>query len=183
MFERMGFLFNADLCIGCRACEMACRNENLTPAEIHWRQVTKISPGIYLSQSCNHCDSPECFRVCPKHAFTKRRDGIVEIDPSLCDGCRLCVAACPYNAPKFNPQINKVSRCQMCYSRQDHGLPPACVEACTTGALNVADLNEIDNSETVKVLPGFPSINLTQPAIRFYPPKTKIRHFIKKVSE
>ena len=79
VFKRKGFLFDANLCIGCRACEMACRNENHTPANIHWRHVEKIDIGTYLSMSCNHCDSPECFRVCPKHAFTKRKDGIVEI--------------------------------------------------------------------------------------------------------
>lgn len=180
MFKRKGFLFNANLCIGCRACEMACRNENHTPANIHWRHVKEIDVGTYLSMACNHCDSPECFRVCPQHAFNKRKDGIVEIDSSLCNGCRLCVKACPYDAPQYNINTNKVTRCQMCYPRQDHGLPPACVEACTTGALTTLDLNDPQLPETVRVIPGFTDIRLTKPSVLFYPPRPKRRYFLKQ---
>ncbi len=178
MFKRMGFVFNPNLCIGCRACEMACRNENHTPAPIHWRHVKKIALGIYLSMSCNHCDNPECFRVCPSGSFTKRRDGIIEIDSSRCDGCHLCYHACPYHIPQYNPETNKISRCQMCYPRQDHGLQPACVEACTTGALTIQDLNEIQLTDVLKVIPGFPYYGLTKPSIRFYPLQDVRRYFI-----
>jgi len=177
MFKRMGFLFDPNLCIGCRACEMACRNENHTPPHIHWRRVKEIALGTFLSVSCNHCDSPECFRVCPERAFTKRKDGIVEIDSRLCNGCQLCVYSCPYQAPQYNPQTNKVTRCQMCYPRQDHGLPPACVEACTTGALAIADLNNTPLPGTVKFVPGFKDRKLTNPSILFYPLREIKRYF------
>lgn len=178
MFKRMGFLFNANLCIGCCSCVMACHNENQTSAEIHWRHVNKIAVGTYLSMSCNHCDNPECFRVCPQRAFTKRKDGIVEIDSSRCDGCRLCINACPYHSPQYDIKTNKVSRCQMCYPRQDHGLLPACVEACTTEALKVVDLNDLHLSDTVRVIPGFSNTQLTNPSILFFPPQEFKRYFI-----
>lgn len=177
----MGFLFNPNLCIGCQACEMACRNENHTPAEIHWRSVQKNALGVYISVSCHHCENPECFRVCPQRAFTKRKDGIVEIDSARCDGCggsALCVKACPYGAPQYNPETNKVTRCQMCYPRQDHGLYPACVEACTTGALALVDLNTAPAVNTVKIIPGFSNIQLTKPSILFYPLENVKRYFI-----
>jgi len=177
IFNKMGFLFDPNLCIGCRACEMACRNQNHTPPEIHWRHVREISLGTYLSMSCNHCDSPECFRVCPKRAFTKRRDGIVEIDSSLCSGCRICVDSCPYKAPQYNPETNKVTRCQMCYPRLDHGLPPACVEACPTKALVAADFYNTPLLETSKVIPGFSDRKLTRPSILFYPLREVKRFF------
>jgi len=183
MFKRMGFLFNLNICVGCRACEMACRNENHTPAEIHWRNVRSLGNGTYLSMSCNHCDSPECFRVCPEKAFTKRPDGIVEIDVDHCNGCHgkhLCYNACPYNVPQYNPATDKVSRCQMCYSRQDHGLPPACVEACTTGALKVVDFNSFLGTDAIAEIPGFSHSKLTEPSILFYPTTDGKRHFIKK---
>ncbi|ALC91314.1 oxidoreductase [Bacillus sp. FJAT-18017] len=179
MFKQMGFCFNADDCIGCRACEIACKNENQTPTGISWRKVNKTAPEMFLSVSCNHCDSPECFRVCPQRAFTKRRDGIVEINEDLCNGCQLCVSACPYGAPQFNPETQKVSKCQMCYPRQDAGLQPACVEACTTGALELVNLASFNDAHAVRSLPGFPDIQLTSPSIVFYPPKQRKRYFLK----
>ncbi|MCM3124973.1 4Fe-4S dicluster domain-containing protein [Mesobacillus sp. AQ2] len=174
----MGFCFNADDCIGCSACEIACKNENQTPSGINWRTVKKVSPELFLSVSCNHCDNPECFRVCPHRAFTKRRDGIVEINQNLCDGCQLCVAACPYHAPKFDPESHKVSKCQMCYPRQDTGHLPACVEACTTNALKLVNLGEFNNPNIVRSLPGFPDISITSPSIVFFGQKTRKRYFL-----
>ena len=179
MGKQLGYSFNADDCIGCKACEIACKNENQTPSHIRWRKVNKIAPDLFLSVSCNHCDTPECFRVCPERAFTKRQDGIVEIDESRCNGCQLCVSACPYHAPQFNPETQKVSKCQMCYPRQDAGLPPACVEGCPTGALSIVDLNTFSDPEAVMTLPGFPDIRITSPSIVFYPVKPRKRYFLK----
>ncbi|HZK84269.1 MAG TPA: 4Fe-4S binding protein, partial [Desulfosporosinus sp.] len=65
MKDQESFLFNANLCVGCKSCEMACKNENSTPVNVNWRRVSSLSTGNNLSISCNHCESPECFRVCP----------------------------------------------------------------------------------------------------------------------
>lgn len=178
MTNQVGFIFDADSCIGCKACEVACRNENKTFDGIKWRRVTKISEDTFLSVSCNHCNNPECFRVCPENAFTKRHDGIVLIDSSLCNGCKICVEACPYNAPQFDPETNKVTKCQMCYPRQDQGLLPACVEACTTSALGLVDLETFVDPNAVPAIEGFPDIRITQPSIVFYPQRKKDRYFL-----
>lgn len=177
MTTQMGFIFNADTCIGCTACEIACRNENNTQGNIRWRTVSRISSESFLSVSCNHCNSPECFRVCPENAFMKRHDGIVLIDSNRCTGCQLCVTACPYGAPQFDFETHKVSKCQMCYPRQDKGLLPACVEACTTNALELTDLENFYDPEVVPSIQGFPDTFITQPSVGFYPVKDKKRHF------
>lgn len=178
MSKQMGFVFNVDACIGCMACEIACRNENKTYGDIKWRKVTKLSEDTFLSNSCNHCSSPECFRVCPENAFTKRHDGIVLIDSSLCTGCMLCVEACPYDAPQFDHTTNKVTKCQMCYPRQDQGLLPACAEACSTAALAIVDLEIFNDQNAVPTIEGFPDIRITQPSIAFYPARKKERYFL-----
>lgn len=178
MLKQRGFLFDADRCTGCKTCETACKNENKTPAGVNWRKVRQISDDYALSFSCNHCDSPECFRVCPEKAFKKRRDGIVTIQTGLCNGCMDCVQACPYDAPGFDPVTHKVSKCTLCLPRQLQGLEPACVQACPNGALRVHDFNEASPAGTVARIDGFPDIRLTRPSIRFYPVKLKRRYFI-----
>jgi formate dehydrogenase iron-sulfur subunit len=60
----------------------------------------------------------------------------VVYDPEKCMGCRYCMAACPFNVPKFewtsaNPRIRK---CNMCADLVDQGLAPACVSACPVQA-------------------------------------------------
>ncbi|AGA70706.1 Fe-S-cluster-containing hydrogenase subunit [Desulfitobacterium dichloroeliminans LMG P-21439] len=176
-----GFLFNVDRCIGCHSCVLACKNENKTASGVSWRRVSENGEGSgsYLSISCNHCSSPECFRVCPENAYVKRRDGIVLIDSNRCAGCQTCVAACPYDAPQFDPVANRTSKCNYCIDRQKQGLHPACVTACPTGALQMLDVSNSLGKKTVSTVEGFPDIRLTKPSIRFYPPKEKKRYWLK----
>ncbi|MEK8036147.1 MAG: sulfate reduction electron transfer complex DsrMKJOP subunit DsrO [candidate division NC10 bacterium] len=108
---------------------------------------------------CNHCDNPPCVRVCPVQATWKRADGIVMMDYHRCIGCRYCMAACPYGARSFNwldprPRIKEpnpefptrtkgvVEKCNFCEERLALGRPPACVEACTEGALVFGNLKD-----------------------------------------
>ncbi|AFQ43450.1 4Fe-4S dicluster domain-containing protein [Desulfosporosinus meridiei] len=178
MTEQIGFLFNADRCVGCKSCEMACKNENSTPLNVNWRRVSSLKAGKNISISCNHCESPECFRVCTRRAYVKRRDGIVMIDVNRCDGCMDCVSACPYNAPQFDIEKNKASKCTFCLPRREVGLLPACVNACHTGALSTINMEQYPK-DTVATIEGFPNIRLTKPSIRFYPVKEKLKYWIK----
>lgn len=179
MLKTKGFIFNVERCVGCRSCEIACKNENKTAPGVQWRRVTQNQDGTYLSISCNHCSSPECFRVCPEHAYVKRRDGVVLIDSNLCSGCKTCVSACPYKAPQFDYAQNRTGKCNFCITRQKEGLLPACVSACPTGALQMTDLSQNLKEGTVATVEGFPDIRLTKPSIRFYPSKPKKRYWLK----
>lgn len=176
MLSRRGFVFDQDRCIGCKACVLACKNEHGTGENVWWRRLSNLGGHRYLSVSCNHCDSPECFRVCPKGAYSKGQDGVVLIDSSRCDGCGLCVNACPYHAPQFDALRAKVSKCNYCYERRQRGEIPACIAACPTGALKAADLENDDLTGTVATVEGFPDIYMTRPSVRFRPYR-KHRHF------
>lgn len=177
MKDQLGFLFNPNQCVGCKSCEVACKNENNTPANVNWRRVTSQGVGNNLSISCNHCESPECFRVCPQKAYVKRRDGIVMINSNRCDGCMDCVSACPYKAPQFDLGKRKASKCTFCLTRREAGLLPACVSACHTEALKIISLDQSPR-DTVPTIEGFPDIRLTKPSIRFRPVKQKSRYWI-----
>lgn len=176
MPKQLGFHHNMANCIGCKACQMACKNEYGLEPEVNFRRVYpfKEDPGNpernFISVACNHCENPECARVCPVGAYTKREDGIVVQDHEKCIGCRLCTMACPYGAARYSPTHRKASKCQLCKDRLDAGQQPACVAACSARALKLIDLAEFDEAGTVKTVVGFPNSNITNPSIRFTPP-------------
>lgn len=85
MVKQYGFLINTKDCYGCRTCSMACKSENVTPPGVLWRRVREFnddSPNAqaFITMSCNHCDDPQCLKVCPADTYTKRADGIVVQD-------------------------------------------------------------------------------------------------------
>jgi len=148
MTKQYGFLIDIKRCYGCKTCSMACKSENQTPPGVLWRRVREYetdSPNSegFISMSCNHCDDPQCMKVCPADTYHKRPDGIVVQDHEKCIGCRMCIMACPYNAPVFDPQEGKTSKCNMCAERLDEGLPPRCVASCPAGVLKFGDIEEL----------------------------------------
>jgi len=100
-----------------------------------------------LSIACNHCEHPKCAGVCPTDAFIHRADGIVYIDSSKCMGCGYCAWACPYDAPRYNPEQGQMSKCNFCFDNIDAGLPPSCVAACPMRVLNFIEVEEVKSEK------------------------------------
>ncbi len=174
---QLGFLVDMEKCVGCESCAMACKNLYQTDAIAQWRRLYQMNEKnyplplrVFMSISCNHCARPECLRVCPVGAYTKRADGIVLQDHARCIGCRSCVMACPYGAPQYNPHYGKVEKCMLCYQRIDQGKLPQCVDACSMGALKLARMDSPDVMNTVARVRGFPDPAITGPSVRFIPP-------------
>ncbi|MBK9601435.1 MAG: dimethyl sulfoxide reductase anchor subunit [Anaerolineales bacterium] len=155
------FTFDASACSGCKACQEACKDKNNLPVGVMWRRVIEVSGGGWvqagkawtnnvfaynLSIACNHCVHPKCAGVCPTDAYVHRADGIVYIDPSKCMGCGYCSWACPYNAPRYNPELGQMSKCNFCFDNIDAGLPPSCVAACPMRVLNFVEVDDIQSS-------------------------------------
>jgi len=59
----------------------------------------------------------------------------VLIDSNICNGCRKCIEACPFGAIQFYEEKNIAVKCDLCISRINEGLLPACVHHCPTNAL------------------------------------------------
>ncbi|MCG8017153.1 MAG: 4Fe-4S dicluster domain-containing protein [Candidatus Thiodiazotropha sp. 'RUGA'] len=184
--KQLGFVHNNVDCIGCRACEIACKDKNGLAAGPRFRRVQYIEGGTYpdvyaykVNMSCNHCESPACLPTCPTGAIFKRKaDGIVDIDSTLCIGCRRCEAACPFGAPQFDPGDNIVKKCNMCVDEIEAGRKPYCVMACMMRVLDIGSIDEIwrGSLETVAVGPAdkvskqvknMANIELTKPSIGF----------------
>lgn len=148
---QLGFIHNNMDCIGCRACEIACKDKNGLVPGPRFRRVMYIEGGTYpevyaykVNMSCNHCAEPACLPSCPTGAiFKRKKDGIVDIDSTLCIGCRRCEAACPFGAPQFIPELNIVGKCNMCVDEIDAGRKPYCVMACMMRVLDIGPIDKL----------------------------------------
>ena len=181
--DRMGVLVDTTVCIGCRRCEWACKKAHDIPAgdivsysdESVFKKMRRPGNDGYtrvnryqnvfdpnrptnVKVQCMHCDEPACVSACIVGAFSKKENGAVIWDTSMCIGCRYCMVACPFQIPTFEydkaiqPNIHK---CDFCYERTKEGLLPACVEICPVEALTYGkrrDLIEVADKR-IKLYP------------------------------
>ncbi len=151
--DAVGLLYDATLCIGCKACEVACYEANFSgrrPGELYYAPkdldseckniIKEYQDGAaqsYVKLQCMHCVDPGCASACMMGALQKREHGIVTWDGDKCIGCRYCQVACPYNVPKFewNSATPKIVKCELCNHRLAEGKIPACAEVCPKEAV------------------------------------------------
>ena len=161
-------LYDSTKCIGCRACQVACKQWNELPAETTTNQGTYENPPklsaktftkirftevedngkfhfVFHKVQCMHCEHPACVAACPVGALQKTPEGPVVYDDNKCFGCRYCMVACPFGIPTFewDDPLPWIRKCTFCADRQGGGLKPACVTACPTGALKFGEREEI----------------------------------------
>ncbi len=175
---RWGMLVDTTKQVDWNKCVEACNKEHGLNNETHSRDDQKTQyirvvdvknkgtgHSMSLPVMCQHCESAPCVDVCPTGASMKRADGIVLVDRHRCIGCRYCMMACPYKARSFVHEVLSdqtentprgkgcVESCNMCASRIDNGLEPACVEA-SNEAIVFGDLNDPE-SKIAKLLKDF----------------------------
>jgi len=144
-------IVNTHDCTGCKACEIACKQEHNIPIGPRWIRVypnnsqeIESRPQLrYLVTHCMHCSHPPCKDACPVGAVNKREDGIVLINEELCIGCAECIEACPMGVMQFDKERGVPQKCDLCVERIDRGLQPACVAACPSHCIYYGDIEEI----------------------------------------
>jgi formate dehydrogenase iron-sulfur subunit len=164
MTKKKALLIDLTLCIGCNACQDACKAENHLPGGEETRlsdtayTALEEHDGVYVRRMCQHCLDPTCVSVCPVGAFTKTAEGPVLYDDSKCIGCRYCIQACPFQVPRYEWGSNypRVQKCRFCAERLKKGLPTACAEACPTGATKFGDRDDLirEAYDRMKAEPG-----------------------------
>ena len=153
-------LVDISRCIGCKGCEVACKEWNelkseptanfgsyqshkdLTPNTWLLMRFKEIEVGENLQwlikkDACLHCEDPGCLYACPAPgAIVQYTNGIVDFNQENCIGCQYCVTGCPFDIPRYSAKTKTVSKCNMCIDRVEAGLEPACVKTCPTNAIS-----------------------------------------------
>jgi formate dehydrogenase iron-sulfur subunit len=170
--QAYGFFTDTSVCIGCKACEVACKQWNMLSGhepvfgdgydntgsldEQNWRYVKFIdnvpdqSVGtgqgkawLLMSDVCKHCQHASCMDVCPTGAIIRTEFDTVYIQPDVCNGCRNCISACPYSVIGIDEDTNVAHKCTLCYDRLQGGMEPACAKACPTDSIEFGPLDEL----------------------------------------
>ena len=167
-----GFFTDTSVCIGCKACEVACKEWNQLPGNEpvfgdgfdntgsldsqNWRHVKFIDnvadetmqagdgkAWLMMSDVCKHCKHASCLEVCPTGALIRTEFDSVYIQPDVCNGCRDCIAACPYGVIGLDEHSNVAQKCTLCYDRLQGGMEPACAKACPTQSIQFGPVDEL----------------------------------------
>jgi tetrathionate reductase subunit B len=136
-------IIDTQKCVGCHACEVACKQEFKAPLGFFRTMTLYLDSGIFpnvkrefLPIMCRQCDDAFCQKACKNNAISKE-NGIVKIDETKCTGCADCVNACSIGAIYVNPFTNNAEKCNLCEHRLEIGLRPACEATCVANAISV----------------------------------------------
>lgn len=163
--EALGMLYDATMCVGCKACMTACKRVNGDFGNLSYEKAPFDKDGIwdapqdlsgstrtliklykesdakwsYVKYSCMHCQKPSCVSVCPVSAMSKDKiTGIIDYNKDTCIGCRYCQVGCSFNIPKFQWEktVPQIVKCDLCKSTNlKQKGITACAETCPVGAI------------------------------------------------
>ncbi|MEE8442156.1 MAG: 4Fe-4S dicluster domain-containing protein [Dehalococcoidia bacterium] len=149
-------------------CTEACIQQRSVPEGMQFIEVYQyeLAGGgtQFIPMPCMQCQNAPCVNVCPVGATFSTPEGVILIDQERCIGCRLCMAACPYQRRFFNwgePVIpaqahfaeynvesqipakrGTVMKCDFCPDRPRNGALPYCIEGCPNRAVYYGDEEE-----------------------------------------
>ena len=168
-----GFFTDTTICIGCKACEVACKQWNQLPQDgyhfsgnsydntMHlggqtWRHVSFIERPVPLdsaalngfswlmmSDVCKHCQRAGCLEACPTGAIIRTEFDSVFVQPDICNGCGYCVSACPFGVIDRVESDGRAWKCTLCYDRLKEDMEPACAKACPTDSILFGEVAEL----------------------------------------
>ena len=152
-------LIDTSLCIGCKACEVACQEWNdqeftlgtfggtyqtMPQLEHNFWNLIKFNEfetdgqmsWLMMKYQCMHCQDAGCMKACPAPgAIVRLPNGTVDFNHDNCIGCGYCITGCPFDVPRLSPETKKVYKCTLCSDRTAVGLEPACIKTCPTSCL------------------------------------------------
>ncbi|MBI3209416.1 MAG: formate dehydrogenase subunit beta [Candidatus Solibacter usitatus] len=160
-------LIDTTLCIGCKACEVACQEWNdqeftmgvfnntyqtmpdLAPnfwnlIKFNELEIDGAQSWLMAKYQCMHCADAGCIAACPAPgAIMRLPNGIVDFAQDHCIGCGYCITGCPFDVPRLCAKTKKVYKCSLCSDRVAVGLEPSCIKACPTSCLTFGSRDDL----------------------------------------
>lgn len=134
-----------DKCTGCELCTLHCsfkKTETFNRARARVNVIRWEEQGITIPSMCAHCAEPPCVHVCPVNALSKDEEtGAVNLDTTICIGCKRCMMVCPFGAPSVDPYTGEVFKCDLCNG------DPVCAQVCPTGAIQYLKADRVGLSK------------------------------------
>ena len=145
-------------CMGCRSCEIACaiqhsKDKNLfsaisqSPAPMK-RLFVEAAGDIRMPVLCRHCEDALCLSACISGCLYQDDQKFVRRKKERCIGCWSCIMACPFGVISRDKEKHIAVKCDRCH-KQD---VPACVNACPTHALVLAEADRMSEEQRRKVV-------------------------------
>jgi len=164
-------LVDLSKCIGCRGCQVACKQWNGLPMEKTINTGSHQNPPdlsaitytvvrfkesveggnmawTFFKDQCRHCLEPACAEFGNDNAegsVLQHATGAVHYVTEKTKAWpeESPDAFCPYNVPRRCPEDKVWTKCTFCVDRISNGLEPACVKTCPTGTLMFGDRDQV----------------------------------------
>lgn len=162
-------VIDIERCENCNNCFLSCKDEHV---DNHWPGYAAPQPGrgqswitlhrrergqypfidvAYLPVPCMHCDKAQCIKAAKDGGIYKRPDGVVIIDPVKSKGQKDVIKACPYDAIRWNEELQIPQKCTLCAHLLDEGWKKTrCVQSCPTGALSMRHVEEAEMKKIIE---------------------------------
>jgi formate dehydrogenase iron-sulfur subunit len=149
--EVTAFLTDSTLCIGCKACEVACKEWNGISADgFDFTGWSYDNTGALGHSTWRHVKFVE-GQITPGVGGNSAQQVSWEFSSDVCKHCEVagCLEACPtgslvrteFGSVYLQPDI--CNGCAFCTDRQKAGLMPACAKACPTESIKFGRLDEL----------------------------------------
>ena len=133
--------FDKNRCVGCQNCQLVCSGswrKVFNPLKANLRVEQDECYGPFSMHICRQEADAECVKACPRGALSiEQEKGFVRFDEKKCDGCQLCVTACPYEAIFIHAEDPYIFKCDLCKG----GKFQQCVAACPRDALQIKEVS------------------------------------------